>query len=240
VEYGRLPSNPAERIRLRKRKLTQPKPFLRIEQLFTLLELIAEPFATMIYVGVFTALRVSELAGLLWRNVQASSISIEQRYCRGDWDEPKSEASKGTIPVDEHVIERIERLKSLEVVVRAGRGQRRYQVVKSAAPDDLVFQSVVKGAPLRDNVVLGRHIKPAARSLGLGWVNWQVLRRSCATWLQQAGVDVKDAQGLMRHSRASTTQDVYQQVVPESQRQAVRRLTAYVKTVNKVQCRVVG
>jgi len=39
---------------------------------------------------------------------------------------------------------------------------------------------------------------------------------------------VKDAQGLMRHSRASTTQDVYQQVVPEAQRKAVRKLTAFV------------
>ena len=240
VEYGRLSSNPAEKIRLKKRKLTKPKPFLRVEQFFMLLELIAEPFATMIYVGVFTALRVSELAGLLWRNVHASSITVEQRYCRGDWDEPKSAASKGTIAVDEHVIEGIERLKSLEVVVRAGRGQRRYPAVKSAGPDDLVFQAVAKGAPIRDNNVLARHIKPAARSLGLGWVNWQVLRRSCATWLQQAGVDVKDAQGLMRHSRASTTQDVYQQVVPESQRKAVHKLTAYVKAVNPVQCNVVG
>jgi len=33
----------------------------------------------------------------------------------------------------------------------------------------------------------------------------------------------------MRHSRASTTQDVYQQVVPEAQRKAVRKLTAFVR-----------
>ena len=57
-------------------------------------------------------------------------------------------------------------------------------------------------------------------------LNWQVLRRSYATWMSQAQVNVKDAQGLMRHSRASTTQDVYQQVVPESQRKAVQKLSA--------------
>jgi integrase len=101
--------------------------------------------------------------------------------------------------------------------------------VKSDDPDALVFQSVAKGAPMRDNVILSRHIKPAARQLGIGWVNWQVLRRSCATWMQQAGVDVKDPQGIMRHSRASTTQDVYQQVVPEPQQGAVRKLTAFVQ-----------
>jgi len=50
------------------------------------------------------------------------------------------------------------------------------------------------------------------------------LRRSFATWLKLSGADVKDAQGLMRHSRASTTLDVYQQFVPESQRKAAERL----------------
>jgi integrase len=214
---------------------TKPKPFLRIEQFFALLELLSEPYSTMVYVAVFTALRVSELAGLRWRNVHASSLTVEERYCRGNWDEPKSAASKATIPVDEHVIERIERLKVLEVVVRAGRGRRRYPGVKSHGPDELVFQSVAKGAPMRDNAILSRHIKPAARKLEIGWVNWQVLRRSCATWMQQAGVDVKDAQGIMRHSRASTTQDVYQQLVPESQRGAVRKLSAFVQTARTVQ-----
>jgi integrase len=189
----------------------------------------------MVYVAGFTALRVSELAGLRWRNVGTHSITIEQRYCRGDWDQPKSAASRATISVDEHVIDRIQRLKSTEVVVRAGRGLRRYPAVKRCSPEDLVFQSVVRGGPMRDNNVLRRHIKPAARELGIGWVNWQVLRRSCATWMQQAGVDVKDAQGLMRHSRASTTQDVYQQVVPESQRRAIRKLTAYVEASRTAQ-----
>jgi integrase len=88
---------------------------------------------------------------------------------------------------------------------------------------------------MRDNNILSRHIKPIARRLGMEWVNWQVLRRSCATWLQQAGVDVKDAQGILRHSRASTTQDVYQQLVPESQTRAVRRLTAYAEAGSIVQ-----
>jgi hypothetical protein len=53
--------------------------------------------------------------------------------------------------------------------------------------------------------------------------------------MDQAQVNVKDAQGLMRHSRASTTQDVYQQVVPEAQRKAVRKLTAFVRaSVNEI------
>jgi integrase len=81
------------------------------------------------------------------------------------------------------------------------------------------------GAPIRDNNILVRHIKPAARNLKLGFVNWCCLRTSYATWLKLNGADVKHAEALMRHSRASTTLDYYQQFVPESQRRVVDRLT---------------
>ena len=102
--------------------------------------------------------------------------------------------------------------------------RRRFRAVKSDAPDDLVFQSVRSGQPMRDNNILVRHIKPAARNLKLGFVNWRCMRTSYATWLKLQGADVKDAQALMRHSRASTTLDYYQQFVPESQRRVVDRL----------------
>jgi len=57
--------------------------------------------------------------------------------------------------------------------VKAGRVVRKYRVVKSDGPNDLVFQSVKDGKPIRDNNILTRFIKPAARKLGLGWVNWR-------------------------------------------------------------------
>src|SRR5262249_25882010 len=197
------------------------KPFITQQLFLTLLELVPEPYASMIYVAVYTGLRVSELVGLRWRNVHEDSITIDERFCRGDWGAPKSEASNATVAVNRKIIERIQGLKLLTVEVKAGRATRRYPAVKSADPEDLVFQSVCKGAPMRDNNILVRHIKPAARKLGFGWLNWQVLRRSFATWLKIAGADVKDAQALMRHSKASTTLDVYQQFVPESQRRVV-------------------
>jgi hypothetical protein len=61
--------------------------------------------------------------------------------------------------------------------------------VKSDAPDDLVFQSVKNGQPMRGNNVLTGHIKPAGRKVGIPWVNWLVLRRF-ATWLRTVGADL--------------------------------------------------
>jgi integrase len=233
VRYGLLVKNPVVGIRLPKPKQgKRRKPFITPEQFTGLVNLIAEPYASMVYVAVYTGLRVSELVGLKWGDIGENSITIDERYCRGDWGTPKSEASNTTIPVNGSVIERIERLKTLEVKVRAGRAVRKYQVVKASGPEDLVFCSLVNQKPMRDNNILVRHIKPAARRLGLAFVNWQVLRRSFATWLKLAGADVKDAQALMRHSRASTTLDIYQQFIPESERKIVDKLSGLTGMVN--------
>jgi len=225
ITYGILIKNPMEGVRLAPaRKGNRIKPYIDPLKFYALLALIPEPYATMVYVAAFTGLRASELIGLRWKNVHADSITIEERYCRGEWGAPKSKASNATIPVNCGVIDRIHRLKTVTVEIRAGNAVRRYPAVKSCGPDDLVFASVAKGAPMRDNTILTRFIKPAARALGMGWVNWQVLRRSHATWLKMAGADVKDAQAQMRHSRATKTLDIYQQFIPESQRRVVNKL----------------
>jgi integrase len=69
--------------------------------------------------------------------------------------------------------------------------------------------------------------------MGLGFVNWRCLRTSHATWLKMAGADVKDAQAQMRHSRSSTTLDIYQQFVPESQQERSKSSAAYQNVCSK-------
>ena len=232
IKYGLLVKNPCETVQLPPppRGRRRQKPFIYRHQFDAMLKLMQEPYASMVFVAIFTGLRVSELAALKWGNVHRDSITIDERYCRGDWSQPKSEASNATIPVNREVIERIQQLKELRVIVNwGGHGAKKeFRAVRSTGPEDLVFQSLRKGAPMRDNNILVRHIKPAARKLDL-FVNWQVLRRSFATWLKMAGADVKDAQALMRHAHASTTQDIYQQFVPESQRRVVDNLSGMVQ-----------
>lgn len=230
MKYGYLVNNPAAGLQLppEKRGKRRHKPFIRPEQFRALIEMISEPYSTMVFVAVYTGLRVSEVVGLRWGDIHEHSITIDERYCRGDWGEPKSDASNTTIPVNSKVIERIHRLRTLTVEVKAGTGTRKYQAVKSDGPDDLVFQSVKNGRPMRDNNILTRHIKPAARKMGIPWVNWQVLRRSYATWLRMVGTDPRDRQSLMRHSRFTTTAEVYEQDLPESQLRAVEKLGSLV------------
>jgi integrase len=226
VRYHLLIRNPMEGVQLPKdsrgRRVT--KPHITAEQFDELVKLVPEPYSTMLYVAVYSGLRISELIGLRWNDVSVDSLMVDERCCRGDWSAPKSEASNAPVAVQRHVIERIHALKLRTVEVRAGRAIRHYKLVKSHAPDDLVFQSVKDGKPMRDNNILSRFIKPAARKLGLSFINWRCLRTSYGTWLKREGADMKDIQGQMRHSRISTTMDIYVQDIPESRRRAVERL----------------
>jgi integrase len=234
VEYELIAANPMEKVKLapERRGKKRNKPYLTPAQFVLLLALIPEPYATMIFVAIYAGLRVSELIGLRWEDIGSNTITVDERCSRGDWGQPKSESSNATIAVPECVIERVHALKGKTVTVKAGRAKRTYQLVKSHQPQDLVFQSVKDGRPMLDNNILTRFIKPAARELGLDFVNWRCLRTSHATWLKMAGADVKDAQAQLRHSRASTTLDIYQQFVPESQHRVVDRLASLSKMVN--------
>jgi integrase len=230
VRYEFLDRNPLEKLQLPADKRgTIDKPLITPAEFQSLLLLMPEPYASAVYVATWTGLRVSELSALKWKCILEESISVKQSYSRGDWSSTKTAASAATIAVEPHVIARIHRLKSLTVDVRAGLAVRRHRVVKSDGPEDLVFQSVWKAKPLNASNILKRFITPAAEKLQMGAVDWRCLRRSCATWMARAGANPKDIQGQMRHSRISTTMDIYAQFVPEGQKRAARKLTEYVE-----------
>src|SRR5262249_7111722 len=71
MKYGYLVNNPAAGLQLppEKRGKRRHKPFVRPEQFAALIELIPEPYSTMVFVAVYTGLRVSELVGLRWGDI---------------------------------------------------------------------------------------------------------------------------------------------------------------------------
>src|SRR5438309_1390725 len=68
VRYGFLVKNPLDGLQMPPDKRgRRSKSFITPAQFDALLQLISEPYATMLYTAVWTGLRVSELIGLKWR-----------------------------------------------------------------------------------------------------------------------------------------------------------------------------
>ena len=177
VKFGLLTKNPLSAVRLpRNKDRGRKKPTVTYEQFEQIVNTMGEPYATMVYVCVLAALRVSELIALKWDDIGPDFIMIDERYCRGDWSQPKTEASFAPVAVDDRVIKRIFAMKEKSATISWGaRGAKKsFKLVRSDAPDALIFQSLRNGGPMSDHNILTRHIKPAARKLGIGWVNWLV------------------------------------------------------------------
>ena len=58
-------------------------------------------------------------------------------------------------------------------------------------------------------------LKPASRSVGLGWVTWHTFRHTCASLLFDQGRNVKQVQGWLGHADPSYTLRTYVHLMDE-------------------------
>jgi integrase len=236
-----LETNPLFGVKLPKdKRLRRQKAIILPKYWDALIALIAEPYATMVYLAIWTGLRPSEISALTWHAVAEAEVFIEARYTRGNLARPKTDASEASIPILQDVFDRINRLKNVTFTVKAGLATRTYRAVKSDGPDDLVFQAVQEGGHMDYDNILKRHIKPAAIKLQLlpartakgeftSRITWQALRRTHATFLSESGADPKSIQALLRHADPAMAQKFYVQARKSPQMKALVGMQRYVK-----------
>ena len=106
---------------------------------------------------------------------------------------------------------------------RLGRRRQKFLLrIRPAAVDAraLVF-ATREGLPLDRWNLLRKHLKPAAKKLGLPGVTWHLLRHSHATMLDSVGTPIGTMQSLLGHSTPEITREIYLHAIPEEQRRAV-------------------
>lgn len=96
-----------------------------------------------------------------------------------------------------------------------------------ATPEAFLFPSS-RGTAINTNNFLFRVLKEAGRNAGIEGVTYQMLRRTCSTYMAQI-TSVKDVQAHLRHTNAKTTLEHYTQSVPENVRVAVGSLDQLLK-----------
>jgi integrase len=84
------------------------------------------------------------------------------------------------------------------------------QEMPDVGPDGWLFPSQNLNTPMSRDNMLTRHLHPRLDTVGLGWVNFLVLRKTHSTWMDALGVNPKvvaDQQGhnLDVHMNVYTT-----------------------------------
>ena len=99
------------------------------------------------------------------------------------------------------------------------------------SPEAFIFPNARKRNGAKRNGFIGtdnyrvRVLRNLARELGLSKLNFQVLRRTMATLAQTKG-GVKDVQGVLGHSKADTTVNVYMQPIEAGVKQTLNAIYA--------------
>jgi integrase len=154
-------------------------------------------------------MRPGEILALQRRHVaeDCAELVIEQRLYRGTIDDPKTNSSKRTVGIPEQTAGILR-----EWMEKVGR-----------KPGAWVFVSENPAKPMwRDNVWY-RQMKPALEKVGLGWANFQVLRRTHASLGHEAKVDPKVAADQRGHG-IGVALDVYTKSSIEARRGAAEML----------------
>lgn len=180
-------------------------------QLRLLVPRLPEPSRSLVLLLMLTGLRIGELLALRWRNVDLASglARVEETVYEGHFDEPKSRHSMRLIP-----------LGPLAVAILSER--RRQGLAESSG---LVFCGRT-GSTMDRRTLLSRQLKPAAKAVGLGHVNWHLLRHSNATLHDSLGTPLGTVQALLGHSSSEITRQLYLHSLPEDRRVAAEKLEA--------------
>ncbi|MHB8653627.1 MAG: tyrosine-type recombinase/integrase [Terriglobia bacterium] len=208
-----LAHNPVELVRQSGRRQQVPRR-LTIEELRCLVRQLHEPHSTMVILAACLGLRIGEVLGLQWGDVDLLNATIEVRrgvyqYHVGPAKTPYSETA---LPLAPEIVS----------VMKSWLGQASYR-----SETDFVFASA-RGGPRDADKLRENFLQPAADRAGLGKVGWHTLRHSYATALDVAGARMNVAQELMRHANISTTMDVYTGVIERDKRETAGRVATAV------------
>jgi integrase len=208
VAEGYLLRNPAELLFVPREAKRYPKPRLTLEQaslLFSVLDLRERVIAGL---AILAGMRPGEIFALRRRHVEHGYVNIRQGVYRGEIDTPKTFNSNRWAALGEGLSQWLRLW--LDGLPLQG-------------PDALLFPSERGTTPIRNDNCWKRHFRPRLKTIGLGWANFQVMRRTHATFMDDLGIDPQVRADQMGHT-VDVNQNQYTRSSLERRRNAVNAL----------------
>jgi integrase len=180
-----------------------------------------EPLEAFFTVALTTGLRLGELQGLQWKdiNLERQRLAVNRTLLGMRDGQPvfsPSSARKNhsrTVWLTDAAIETLERR-------QADQDTQRRRAGPAWRECGLVFSTLV-GTPLDGNNIRKRSFKRLLEKAGLPTMRFHDLRHSAASLLLAEGVPVKVVSEMLGHADVSTTLRIYAHVIEGAQAQAV-------------------
>lgn len=172
---------------------------LTVEQFQHLLEAVGGDVClrTMLLLAVSFGLRISEVLGLKWKDVNwlDKTISIERGVVKQIVDDVKSSCSARTMACADELLDILKHWR---------------QTTQFSAVEDWVFASAYKlGRQPLGYTFVWENLGNAAKDAGIGHISSHTFRHTHRTWLDSVGTPVGVQQKLMRHADIRTTMNIY-------------------------------
>jgi integrase len=198
MKWGALPAqrNCIELVRLKGGARVKDIVILDVAQYAALLDDPELPEVVKVLIQLLSGLglRISEALGLQWSDTdfEAGTIQIQRSVVHGQANDTKTASSKTVLPLHSNLVE----------VLRAWKEREAFK-------SRWVFCSERTGRPLDRDWLRAEYLQPAGERIGVGGLGWHGLRHLHRALLRQCGTPIEAQKNLMRHSKISTTFDVY-------------------------------
>ncbi len=136
-----------------------------------------------------------------------NTADIQERVYRGQLDTPKTQKSIRVVALSASVREDLED----------------WLATSPTVAEAWLFPSENLEKPLSKDNVLYRYMRPRLKTVGLEWVDYQVMRRTHSSLMRELGVDPKVVADHMGHD-VSVNLNVYTQTSLDSRMEAVQTL----------------
>lgn len=167
-------------------------------------------------------LRRGEVFGLRWNNIdlEAGTLCITQTMVPAGGQihikEPKNESSKRTITIPESLIKVLKQHKKTQLRERA-KNDGKFNI------DDCFVCCKENGQPV-DPASFSRDFKTLLEKNNLQHIRFHDLRHFSATMMLKRGINTKIAAQRLGHSTPSTTQNIYQHVLADMEKEGAEKL----------------
>ena len=204
VEDGLMRHNPTAGVRLNivqtDEEHEEHAKALSPDQVARLMEHIPEEHILMVRLMLQTGLRIGEVLGLRWQDIDSAgrSLNVRNSVRGGKVGRLKTKNSKRTVPLDSSLLDDL---------------AARQEKAAHGGKDDLVF-GTSSGAPGHATNHY-RWFKKAAKAAGVEWAAFHTLRHTAGSrWVASGNVSIAQVSRMLGHSDPGFTLRVYIHVLP--------------------------